>query len=99
MYKTCLGLQADTVCGDGSQARYFRSNTHNTETMTDARSETHPEPFNGLLNTVARFEVSRLNHGQPLYQRVAMEYIENNAYKILENPEGADYDMRDCCFI
>ena len=35
--------------------------------------EAHPEPLNGLLNTVAKFEVSRLNQGQPLYHRVAVE--------------------------
>ena len=28
-----------------------------------------------------------------------MEYMDNNAYEILENPEGADYDMWDSCFI
>ena len=40
-----------------------------------------------LLNTVARFEVSRLNQGQPVFDRVAMEYIGNNAYEVLENPD------------
>ena len=34
-----------------------------------------------------------------MYQRIAMEYIDNNAYDIRENPEGVDYDMWDCCFI
>ena len=61
-------------------------------------AKTHPEPPNGLLNTVARFEASRLNQGQPPRRRVAMEYIDNSAYEILENPEGVAYDMWDCHF-
>ena len=98
MYKTCLALQSDIVCEDGNQAWYFRSKAHKAE-RTDAPGETHPEPLNVLLNTVARFEVSRLNQGQPVYGPVAMEYVDNNAYEILENPEGADYDMWDCCVV
>ena len=60
MYKTRLASQADIICGDGNRAWYFRSKTHKTE-RTTANGETHSEPLNGLLNTVARFEVSRLN--------------------------------------
>ena len=90
-------MQAGIVCGDGNQAWYFRSKAHRPE-RTDPRGETHPEPLNGLLNTVARFEVSRLNQGQLIVNRVAMAYNDNNAYKVLENPD-TDYDTWDCCFI
>ena len=31
MYKPCLGMQVDIVCGDGSQAWYFRSKAHKQE--------------------------------------------------------------------
>ena len=65
---------------------------------TDTKCTFHPNPFNGLINTVARFEVARLNQGQPLYHRVCMEYIDNNSYEITECPES-HYDMWDCCFI
>ena len=71
MCKTCLALQVDIVCGDGNQAWYFRSKAHKAE-RTDATGESHPAPLNGLLNTVARFEVSRLNQGQLVSARVAM---------------------------
>ena len=73
-------MQADIVCGDGNQAWYFRSKAHKAE-RADANGKTHPEPLNGLLNTVAWFEVSRLSHGQPVYGHVAMEYVDNNAMK------------------
>ena len=75
------------------------SDPGNKAERTDPTGEGHPEPLNGLLNTVARFEVARLNHDQPVYNRVAMEYVDNNAYEIKANPEAADYDMWDCCFI
>ena len=38
MYKTCLVLHADIVCGDGNQAWYFRSKAHKAE-RTDATGE------------------------------------------------------------
>ena len=63
-----------------------------------AKYNVHPEPLNGLVNTVARFEVSRLNRGQPLVYSVCMEYIDNNAYEITACPESR-YDMWDCCCI
>jgi hypothetical protein len=44
------------------------------------------------------FEVARLNRSQPLFHRVCMEYIDNNAYEIAECP-NSKYDMWDCCFI
>ena len=78
MYRTCLALQVDIVCGDGNQAWYFRSRKHKAE-RTDPTGEGHPEPLNGLLNTVARFEVVRLNQNQPVYNRVAMECVDNKA--------------------
>ena len=65
----------------------FRSKKHKTE-RTDPTGENHPEPLNGLLNTVARFEVARLSQGQPFFERVAMEYVDNNAYEIKSNPES-----------
>ena len=71
---------------------------HKTE-RTDPAGDSHPEHLNGLINTVARFEVARLNQGQPVYERVAMEYVDNNAYEIKANPEAVDYDMWDCCSI
>ena len=74
MCKTRLALQSDVVCGDGSQVWYFLSKAHNAE-KTDANGETHPEPFNCFLNTVARVHVSCLNNGQLVYGRVAMEYF------------------------
>ena len=74
------------------------SDLGHTSRREQSRGETHPEPFNGLLNIVARFEVSRLNQGQPVFHRVAMEYEENNAYEALENPY-TDYDMQISCFI
>jgi hypothetical protein len=62
MYLRCLAQQVDIVCGDGNQAWYFRSQNNRTE-RTDAIGHLHSEPLNGLVNTVARFEVSRLNRG------------------------------------
>ena len=82
------------VCGDGSQAWYFKSKSKGEKTQEVKRAQ---ERLNGLLNTVARFEVPRLNQGQPLLHRVAVNYIDNNAYEVLENPDS-DYDMWDCCF-
>ena len=70
--------------------------THNTERM-DSKSNVHSEPLNGLVNTVARFEVSRLNRDQRIYDRVCMEYIDNSAYEITACPEF-NYGMWDCCF-
>ena len=98
MYKTCLALQVDIVCGDGNQAGYFRSKAHKAE-RTDPTCEAHPEPLNGLLNTVARFEVSRLKYGQHAFDRAAMACADNNAYETRANPEAADSDMWDCCCI
>ena len=92
MCKTCLALQVDIVCGDGNQAWDSRSKTHKAE-RTDVTGETRPEPLNGLLNTVARFEVPRLNQGQLVCDRVAMAYVDNNAYEIKAYPEAVDYDM------
>ena len=51
-----------------------------------------------MVNTVARFEVSRYNRGQPLFDRVCMEYIDNHAYDITSCPES-HYTMWNCCFI
>ena len=56
-------------------------------------------PLNGMLNTVAKIKVARLYHGQSVHGRVAMEYVDNNAYEIQANPEGADYDLWDGCFM
>ena len=81
-----------------NQAWYFRPKAHNAE-RTDANGETYPEPLNGLLNTVARFEVSRLSQWQFVYDRVAMAYVDYNSYEIQENPESVDSDVWDCCFI
>ena len=64
-----LSHKVDIVCGDGNQSWYFRSKTHKTE-RTDALGNLHPEPLNGLVNTVARFEVSSFNRGQPLFDCV-----------------------------
>ena len=97
MYLRCLSFRADIVCGGGNQALYFCSKTHKAE-RTDPRGSFHLEPLNGLVNTVARFEVSRMNRGQPLFDRVCMEYIDNNAYDITACPEP-HYDMWDCCVV
>ena len=91
MDNACLGLQADIVCGYGHQAVYLRSKEH-TQQRTVSKNETHLEPLNGLVNVVARFEVSHINRGQPAFHRVAMENMDNNAYEFLENPDS-DYDM------
>ena len=48
---------------------------------------------------MARFEVARVSQGQPFYERVAMEYVDNNAYEVKANLEAVDYDMWGCCFI
>ena len=77
---------------------FFTTKKH-IQQSSDSKHETHPEPLNGLLNTAAQFEVSGLNRGRPWFHRVAMAYIDNNAYEILENPEGADYDMWECCVV
>ena len=66
-----------------------------TTTITDSKGNVHPEPLNGLVNTVARFEVARLNRNQPLVDRVCMEHIDNNAYDITACPQS-HYDMWDC---
>ena len=50
------------------------------------------------MNTVARLETARLNKGQPVFQRVAMEYIDNDAYTIREILDSY-YDMWDYCCI
>ena len=73
-----------------------RSKTHKAE-RTDSLGNGHPEPLNGLVNTVARFEVSRYNKGQPLCDRVCMEYVDNNSYEVKSCPES-QYNMWDCCF-
>ena len=93
----CISLQVDIVCGDANQAWYFRSKTHKTE-RTDPLGNLQPDPLNGLVNTVARFEVSRVNKGRPLFERVCMEYMDNNADEITTCPES-HYDMWDCCFV
>ena len=73
MYKTCLVLQADFFYFVEMKAKLGTSGPKRKRAeRTDANGETHPEPLNGLLNAVARFEVSRLNQGQPLYGRVAI---------------------------
>ena len=69
-----------------------------TREITDAQGNVHPEPLNGLVNTVACFEVARLNRDQQVYHRVCMEYIDNNAYDTTESHES-HYDMWECCFI
>ena len=89
MYRTCLALQVDIVCGIGHQAWYFLPRKHKAE-RTDPTGEGHPEPLNGLLNAVARFEVARLNRDQLVYNRVAMEYVGNNAYETKASPEAVD---------
>ena len=48
----------------------------------------HPEPLNGLVNTVARLEVARYNKGLPLYDRVCMEYVDNKSYEVKSCPES-----------
>ena len=97
MYLACLAQQVDIVCGDGNQAWYVRSKTRKAE-RTDARGNLYIEPLNGLLNTVARFGVARLNRGQPIFDSACMEYIDNNAYDTIACPEF-HYDMWDllCC--
>ena len=66
---------------------------------TDTLGNTHPEPPNGLVNTVARFAVARLNKGQPVFDRISVVYTgKKNAYEIAECPDS-EYDMWDCCFI
>ena len=50
------------------------------------------------MNPVARFKIARINKGQPVSERVAMDYIDNRAYVILKNPDS-EYDTWDCCFI
>ena len=98
MYKSCPALQVDIFCGDENQAWNFRYNAHKAE-RTHVTGKTHPEPLNCLVNAVANFKVSRLNQREPICIRVAMEYVDNNAYEINANPEAADYDMWDGCFI
>ena len=97
MYLQCLAHKVDIVCGDGNQSWYFRSKTHKAE-RTDALGNGHPEPLNGLVNTVARFEVSRYNKGLPLYDRACMAYVDNKSYEVKSCPES-QYNMWDCCFI
>ena len=84
------------VCGDEKSGMVLPIQP--SKERTDAQGNVHPEPLNGLVNTVARFEVARLNRGQSLHHRVCMEYIDNNAYEITECPESK-YDMWDCCVI
>ena len=98
LFSTCLALQVDIVCGDGNQPWYFRPRKNKTD-RTDPTGETHPKPLNGLINTVARIEVARLNQGHPVYERVAMEYLDDNAYVIAANRKAAAYDARGCCSI
>ena len=93
----CLSHQVDIVCGDGNQSWYFRSKTHKAE-RTDALGSCHPERLNGLVNTVARFEVSRYNKGLPLYDRVCMKHVDNNSYEVKYCPES-QYNMWDCCCV
>ena len=97
MYLTCLAQQVDVICGDAKPSRSFRTKTHKTE-RTESKGNVHPEPFNGLVITVARVEVSSLNRDQPLYDLVCMEHIDNNAYDIPECTES-EYDVWDCCFV
>ena len=72
--------------------------TQHKKERTNAQGNVHLEPLNGQVNTVARFEVARLNRNQQFYNRVSMEYIDNNAYDITECLES-HYDMWDCCFM
>ena len=44
------------------------------------------------------FEISRYNKGLPLYDRVCMEYVDNNSYEVKSCPES-QYNMWDCFFI
>ena len=53
----------------------------------------HPEPLNGLVNAVARLEVSRYNQGLPLYDRVCMECVDNNSYEAKSCPEVVLYSF------
>ena len=95
MYLARIAQQVDIICGDGNQAWYFRTKkTHKIE-RTDIKGNVILEPLIGLANTVARFEVSRLNRDQPFYDCVCMEYIDNNAYEITACPESY-YDLWDC---
>ena len=73
--------KVDIVCGDGNQSWYFRSKPHKVE-RTDSLGNGHPEPLTGLVNTMARFEVSLYNKGLPLYDRVCMRYVGNNSYEV-----------------
>ena len=52
-----------------------------------------------FLTQLPGLKVARLLHEQLVYGRVAMEYVDNNADEIQENPVRADYDMWDCYFI
>ncbi len=86
MNLTCLGIQVNIVCGDGNQALYTPIQKAHTTQRTDVIRNTYPEPLNGLVNAVARFEAARLNKGQPVLERACMEYIDNNACAIVECP-------------
>ena len=97
MYLQCLSHKVDIVCGDDNQSWCFRSKTHKTE-RTYALGNCHPEPLIGLINTVARLKFPVFDKGQPLFDRVCMEYVDNNAYAVKSCPES-QYNMWDCCFI
>ena len=42
--------------------------------------------------------MARFNSRQLVFDRVRMEYIDHNAYEIVECPDS-DYDMSECCVI
>ena len=65
MHMTCIGIQADIVVMP-IKLGIFVSNTHKIE-RTEPLDNLHPEPLNGLVNTVARFEISRLNKEQYMF--------------------------------
>ena len=79
MYTQCLSHKVDIVCGGGNQSWYFRSKTHKAE-RTDALGNSHPDLLNGLINTVARLKFHDTTKGQPLYDRVGVEYVDDNSY-------------------
>ncbi len=97
MCLTFLGMQTVICCcGYGNQAWYsqiqYAQNANNICTWT---CPSRTSLWNGA-HCCFFVEISRIR-GHPVYDRVCMEYTDNNAYDILECPDSA-YSMWDCCF-
>ena len=90
MYMTCkcVAQQVNIVGGDGNKSfvLFVRSN-RKLNGRTPSHNQSHPEPLNDQVNTIACFEVSRLSAGLPVFHHVTMEYIDNSADEITGNPD------------